>query len=77
MEYTADMIAPGENGNDSEIVYSIEWLSVEKAKELLEHKAATVVDMEALECQTPHALDRHNDILIIAQEALIRITPRQ
>jgi hypothetical protein len=66
IEYTAEMAALGANRNDLEIVYSIEWLLVEKARELLEHKAAAVVDVEALQCETSHALDRHNDILIMA-----------
>jgi hypothetical protein len=77
IEYIATMIVPGANIIDSEIVYSIEWLSVEKARELIEHKAATVVDVEALQCQTSHALDRQNDILIMARGAFVRITPRQ
>jgi hypothetical protein len=77
IEYTAEMAAPGANRNDSDIFYSIEWLSVEKARELLEHKAVAVVDVEALQCETSHALDRHNDILIMARGALVRITPRQ
>lgn len=76
IEYTATMTVPGANRNDSEIVYSIEWLSVEKARELIEHKAATVVDVEALQCQTSHALNRQNDILIMARGAFVRITPR-
>jgi hypothetical protein len=77
IEYTAEMAAPGANRNDSDIFYSIEWLSVEKARELLEHKAVAVVDVEALQCETSHALDRHNDILIMARGALVIITPRQ
>jgi hypothetical protein len=48
IEYTTKMAALGANRNDLEIVYSIEWLLVEKARELLEHKAAAVVDVEAL-----------------------------
>ncbi|KAG9186464.1 hypothetical protein G6011_09572 [Alternaria panax] len=77
MEYTAKMTAPAANRNDFEIVYSIEWLSVEKATELIEHKGATAVDVEALQCQTSHALDLHNDVLIMARGAFVRITPRQ
>jgi hypothetical protein len=77
IEYTAETTAPGTNRNDSEIVYSIEWLSAEKARELLEDKATTVVNVEALQCQTSHVLDRHNDMLIMAQGAIVRITPRQ
>jgi hypothetical protein len=77
MEYTAEKTAPGANINDFVIVYSIEWLSVEKARELVEHKGATVVDVEALQCQTSHALDLHNETLIKARSAFVRITPRQ
>ena len=54
IEYTAETTAPGANRNDSEIAYRIEWLSVEKAREVLEDKAATIVDVEALQCQTSH-----------------------
>jgi hypothetical protein len=76
IEYTAKMTAPGGNRNYSEIVYNIEWLSVEKARELLEYEAATVVDVEALQCQTSHTLDCDNEILIMARGALVRITHR-
>jgi hypothetical protein len=51
IEYTV-MTASGRNRNDPEIIYNIDWLSVEKARELLGHEAATVVDVEAL-----HVLD--------------------
>jgi hypothetical protein len=50
IEYTAERTALGANRNYSETVYSIEWLSVGRARELLEDKAATVVDVEALQC---------------------------
>jgi hypothetical protein len=76
IEYTAKMTALGGNRNDLEIVYNIKWLSVEKARELLGHEAATVVDVEALQCQTSHTLDCDNDILIMARGALVRIIPR-
>ncbi|KNG50452.1 hypothetical protein TW65_02126 [Stemphylium lycopersici] len=77
IEYTVETTALGTNRNGLEIVYGIEWLSVEKARELLEEKATTVVDVEALQFQTSHVLDRHNDILIMARGAFVRITPRQ
>ncbi|KAJ4286506.1 hypothetical protein N0V90_013206 [Kalmusia sp. IMI 367209] len=75
IEHTAGT-ASGAIRNNTEIVYSIEWLSVEKAKELLSHKAATIVDVEALQCQISHELNCHGDIFIMARGAVVRITPR-
>ncbi|KAL6149591.1 hypothetical protein ACJQWK_02824 [Exserohilum turcicum] len=77
IEYIAEMTPPGANRSDSEIAYSIEWLSVQKAREILEHKAAAVADIEALQCGTWHTIDCHNDILIMARGTLVRITPRK
>jgi hypothetical protein len=77
VDYSAKTTAPGGNRSNSEIVYNIEWLSVEKARELLEHEVATVVDVEALQYQTLHTLDPHNDILIMARGAVVKITFRQ
>ncbi|KAF5846132.1 hypothetical protein GGP41_008635 [Bipolaris sorokiniana] len=76
IEHIAEMLVPCANRIDLEIAYSIEWLSVEKTKELLEHKEATIVDIEALQCGAWHTIDCHDDILIMARGTLVRITPR-
>ena len=76
IEYTSGT-ASGSNKNNAEIAYSIEWLSVEKAKELLDHQTAKVVDVELLQCQTSHELNCHNDMLIMARGAVIRIASRR
>jgi hypothetical protein len=76
IEYTSGT-ASGSNKNNAEIAYSIEWLSVEKAKELLDHQAANVVDVELLQCQTSHELNCHNYMLIMARGVVIKIAPRR
>jgi hypothetical protein len=63
--------------NNLKIIYSIEWLSVEELRELLDHKAATLIDIEALECQVSYELDCHNDILIMARGVFVRIAPQR
>lgn len=67
----------GSNKNNAEIVYSIEWLSIEQARELLDHKTSNVVDVELLQCQTSHELNCHNGILIMARGVVVSITPRR
>ena len=76
IEHNTTITVPGADRKDSEIVYSIEWLSVENARALIENKAATVIDVEALQCQTSYTLDTQNSLVVMAQGDVIRITPQ-
>jgi len=61
---------------NSKIAYSIEWLSVDAAKEFVKDHAETAVDVEAMQCQTSCEMDYHNNVVIMARGDVVRIMSR-
>lgn len=61
---------------NSEVAYSIEWLSVDAAKEFLKNHAETAVDVEAMQCQTSCEVDYHNNVVIMARGDVVRLMSR-
>ena len=76
VEHTAGPMS-GANTDNWEVPYSIEWVSVEKARALIDHRAAVILDVEALQGETSHELDHHDGIFIVARGMFVRITTRR
>jgi hypothetical protein len=72
VEYTTAPIT-GIDTDNSEVVYSIEWVSVEKARALMDHRAAVVLDMEALKGEISYELDCCDGILLMAHGRFVRL----
>lgn len=76
IEYATDNLIVSSEGASKEIGYDIEWLQVEEAKEMLEHKASSIIDAEALQDETSHELDDQNCLFITAQGAVVKVLLR-
>lgn len=76
VEHTVGPIS-GANTDSWEGAYRIEWVSVEKARALIDYRTAVVLDMEALHGEISHELDCHGGILIMARGLFVRITTRR
>jgi hypothetical protein len=77
IEYAADAKSDISR-NSLKAFYSIKWLSIEEANELLGCKTASVVDVEALRDQdiVSLAIDNQKGLLMMARGALVRIIPQ-
>ncbi|KAH6629781.1 hypothetical protein C7974DRAFT_336537, partial [Boeremia exigua] len=56
---------------DARLTYGIEWLSAAKARELLEHRAVEIVDVEALRCGEAHAVVHRDEVFVRARGAVV------
>jgi hypothetical protein len=59
-----------------ELCYDIEWVAVEEATRLKERRAASIIDAEALQGETPHELDDQNCLFLAARGVIIKIILR-
>ncbi|KAJ4986606.1 hypothetical protein SVAN01_07915 [Stagonosporopsis vannaccii] len=73
IEYAAEAEPSDEQREKSEIAYSIEWLSIDTARELVQNCAATLVDVETMELQTSRELENRDGILVMAGGNVVRI----
>lgn len=61
------------DGASKKLGYGIEWLTGEEAGRLQEHRAASFVDVEALQGEILHELDDQNCLFIAARKTAIKI----
>jgi hypothetical protein len=74
IEYATDETITSSKGASKEIGYGIRWLPDEEAKDMLEHKTASIIDIEALHDETSRELDDQNCLFITAQGATVKIS---
>lgn len=77
MECAAEAAVSDTDRGQSDIAYSIEWLSVDRAKELAHDRATTVLDVEALQCETSRAVEYQDEILIMGRGHVVRISSQR
>lgn len=73
IEYPMENTPTLSDGASRELSYAIGWVAEEEVNRLQEHRAASIIDAEALQGETPHKLDDQNCLFIAAREAVIKI----
>jgi hypothetical protein len=76
IEYPMEAGLTLSDGASKELCYDIEWVAVEEATRLKERQAASIIDAEALQGETPHELDDQNCLFLAARGVIIKIILR-
>ena len=73
LEYEIDSTPAPSRGASRMLSHEIRWLPAKEATELLKDKAASVIDVEALQDEISHELDDQSCLFIMARGAVVKM----
>jgi hypothetical protein len=76
IEYPIEEAMALSGGSASDIACRLEWIKLEEADRLYEHRAASIVDVAALQGDSTYELDSQNCLFLVARGVLMKINLR-
>ncbi|KAI4944024.1 hypothetical protein J4E91_008879 [Alternaria rosae] len=77
IDYPIEEVQISTDGTPKDIICGVEWVVTQGAERPYEHRAASIIDAEALEGESMYELDDQNCLSFIARGILMKISVRR